>query len=40
MEVLPQNLINKHAKKGPRNSVSAEAFGAWNRKGEFKPRIV
>ena len=25
------------AKKGPRSSVSAEAFGSWNKKAEFKP---
>lgn len=24
-------------KKGPRSSVSAEAFGSWNKKAEFKP---
>jgi len=24
-------------KKGPRTSVSAEAFGTWNKKAEFKP---
>ncbi len=27
-------------KAGPRSSVSAEAFGAWNKKSDFKPRIV
>jgi hypothetical protein len=26
--------------KGPRSSVSAEAFGAWNKKSDFKPRVV
>jgi cAMP-dependent protein kinase regulator len=26
--------------KGPRKSVSAEAFGVWNRKSDFKPRVV
>ncbi len=30
----------KAAKKGPRNSVSAEAFGGWNKKADFKPRVV
>ena len=28
------------AKKGPRASVSAEAFGTWNQKGAFKPKVV
>ena len=27
-------------KKGPRASVSAEAFGIWNKKSDFKPRVV
>lgn len=40
MEVLPEKVVNQHARKGPRSSVSAEAFGAWNQKSEFKPRIV
>jgi hypothetical protein len=26
--------------KGPRTSVSAEAFGTWNKKSDFKPREV
>ena len=26
--------------KGPRSSVCAEVFGAWNKKSEFKPRVV
>jgi len=25
---------------GPRTSVSAEAFGAWNKKEDFEARIV
>jgi cAMP-dependent protein kinase regulator len=40
LETLPEKVVNKHARKGPRSSVSAEAFGAWNKKSEFKPRIV
>lgn len=28
------------ARKGPRTSVSAEAFGAWNKKSEFQPRVI
>lgn len=27
-------------KKGPRSSVSAEAFGLWNKKSDFKPRVI
>ena len=27
-------------KRGPRASVSAEAYGAWNKKGEFKARVI
>lgn len=27
-------------KKGPRSSVSAEAFGMWNKKGDFKAKVV
>ena len=38
MEILPEKLLNKH--RGPRSSVSAEAFGTWNQKGLFKPQIV
>ena len=26
--------------KGPRSSVSAEAFGSWNVKGNFKPTVI
>lgn len=32
---MPQQIQNKQ-KKGPRTSVSAEVFGAWNKKGDFK----
>lgn len=28
------------AKKGPRQSVSAEAYGAWNKKADFKARVI
>ena len=27
-------------KKGPRCSVSAEAYGLWNKKADFKPRNI
>lgn len=33
-------MIQKAKGKGPRSSVSAEAFGAWNKKSDFKPRII
>ena len=36
MEDLPVELIKKKAGNA-RNSVSAEAFGIFNKKGEFKP---
>jgi len=36
---LPQDLAKKKA-KGPRASVSAEAFGVHNKKEDFKARIV
>lgn len=38
MEDLPVPLANK--KKGPRASVSAESFGTWNKKSDFKARVV
>jgi cAMP-dependent protein kinase regulator len=37
--VLPEKIENKY-KKGPRSSVSAEAFGDWNKKGDFKAKVV
>ena len=39
MDVLPEQLQKKQG-KGPRTSVSAEAFGHWNKKSDFKPRVV
>ena len=34
---LPLEEVKKNAaKRGPRASVSAEAFGNWNKKEEFK----
>lgn len=38
MDALPVPLNNKH--KGPRASVSAEAFGIYNKKGTFEPKVV
>ncbi len=39
IDILPAKIDNKY-KKGPRSSVSAEAFGVWNKKSDFKPTIV
>eukprot|EP00347_Sterkiella_histriomuscorum_P017965 403347301 len=39
IDVLPEQ-IKKAAGKGPRSSVSAEAFGAWNKKSDFSARHV
>lgn len=33
VDALPAKIENKHKK--PRSSVSAEAFGHWNKKGDF-----
>ena len=35
---MPEPIVNKH--KGPRASVSAEAFGTWNQKTAFKANII
>ena len=35
VEDLPQ-VIQNNKGKGPRTSVSAEVFGTWNKKGDFK----
>lgn len=35
---MPEPIVNKH--KGPRASVSAEAFGTWNQKTSFKAVII
>lgn len=39
IDVLPEALA-KQKKKGPRTSVSAEAFGAFNKKEDFKPNVI
>mmetsp|Transcript_27327 Transcript_27327/g.20459 ORF Transcript_27327/g.20459 Transcript_27327/m.20459 type:complete len:310 (+) Transcript_27327:68-997(+) len=39
VEILPEKINNKY-KKGPRGSVSAEAFGVYNKKEDFKAREV
>ena len=35
-----QEQRNKIMKRGQRSSVSAEAFGIFNKKAEFKPRVI
>lgn len=35
-----QEVIAKKKNKGPRVSVSAEAYGMWNRKEDFKARVI
>lgn len=32
--------MEKQKAKGPRASVSAEAFGAFNKKEDFKPKVI
>jgi len=39
VDILPEDLMKKKA-KGPRASVSAEAFGAFNKKEDFKARVI
>lgn len=39
VDIPPEKIVNKY-KKGPRSSVSAEAFGIWNKKSDFKPTVV
>lgn len=39
VDVLPEDLVKKKA-KGPRASVSAEAFGLYNKKEDFKPNVI
>ena len=38
VDELPQ--VSQTSKTRPRNSVSAEAFGTWNRKEDFVPRVI
>ena len=38
VEALPLASINKNRKA--RTSVSAEAYGAWNKKSDFQPRVI
>lgn len=35
-----QEVIAKKKNKGPRVSVSAEAYGMWNRKEDFKAKVI
>lgn len=39
VDVFPEQMAKAKA-KGPRASISAEAFGAFNKKSDFKPRVV
>jgi cAMP-dependent protein kinase regulator len=39
VDILPED-ISKRKQKGPRCSVSAEAFGAFNKKEDFKARVI
>jgi len=39
VDILPEDLKKKTA-KGPRTSVSAEAFGAFNKKENFQPKVI
>ena len=39
IDILPQTAAQNKA-KAPRASVSAEAFGNWNKKSDFKARVV
>lgn len=39
VDILPEDLTKKQ-KQGPRASVSAEAFGAFNKKEDFKPNVI
>lgn len=39
VDVLPEDLA-KVKKKGPRASVSAEAFGSFNKKEAFVPKVI
>jgi len=35
-----EKLVIPKKKAGPRQSVSAEAFGMWNKKADFTPKVV
>ena len=39
VDILPEDL-KKKAAKGPRVSVSAEVFGQFNKKENFKPKVI
>lgn len=39
VDFLPEDLAKKKA-KGPRTSVSAEVFGIFNKKENFKPKVI
>lgn len=37
---LPEHILKMKQQKGARQSVSAEAYGAWNKKREFTPKVI
>ena len=37
---LPVEQTKKINTRGPRSSVSAEAFGSWNQRAAFQPKII
>jgi hypothetical protein len=39
MDDLPEVIKNKYG-KGPRGSVSAEAFGQYNQIADFKAKVI
>lgn len=39
LEISP-DVIKKAQARGTRSSVSAEAYGLWNKKGSYKPKVV
>src|SRR5574343_769963 len=38
--LVPFRNLNKGVDRKPRTSVSAEAFGTWNKKSDFKATVV
>lgn len=37
---ISKEVLQKKVQQGMRSSVSAEAYGAFNKKGQFKPRDI
>ncbi len=40
VDELPEASAGKSGSGGPRQSVSAEAYGMWNKKSDFKARVI